>query len=56
MTILHGPAGTNYRDSQFKYYFMDDFGHAVLLEGEIQEQAVNFMRSAYVYNKGDIGH
>jgi hypothetical protein len=54
--VIHGPAGTVYRDSEFRQYIMNDFGNAVPLEGKILEQAVDFMLSAFVFNSGDIGH
>lgn len=56
MTIIHCPTGTLYRDSQFNRYIMDDFGNTVLFEGTVKEQSVNFMLTAFVFNKGDIGH
>jgi hypothetical protein len=54
--VIHGPAGTVYRDAEFKQYIMNDFGNAIPLEGKILEQAVAFLLTGFVFNRGDIGH
>jgi len=55
VTIIHGPTVVTYRDSSLRHFIVDDFGRLVPFEGDLFDKATEFLKSVFIYNKGDIG-
>ena len=56
MKVIHAAGAVVYKDERFASYLMDDFGNLVLIKDHLKELNANFLMSAFVFNKGDIGN